>query len=177
VANRWYVTKDGQVRGPFPEGALVQDRLVGRIGDADLVSPDQADWKPFASWPELAETLVSAVPPASGDGEDQWAAERNQARMRWADQRSGQDRRADAASSTGDANATEEQRRYAGTDRRGDPDRTAGRPKPGLGRTSRILGTELPIWVLVAGLAGLVLLIGLLVYLFGAVNPVRVRIL
>ena len=175
MANRWYVNKNGRVRGPFPAGALVQDRLVGRIGDADLVSPDQADWKPFTSWPELAETLASAVRPTP-DGEDQWTAERNHARVRWADQRTGQDRRGDAASTAGDLSATEEQRRRADVDRRGDPDRTTRRAKSELGRRSGILGTEVPIWVLVAGLAGLVLLIGVLVYLFGAVNPVRVRI-
>ena len=173
MGNRWYVNKEGQVRGPFPTGALVQDRLVGRLGDADLVGVDQVDWKPFASWPELTEALASAAQPAGGE---EWNAERDLARMRWAEQRSGQDRRAVAASRTGEPGAPEEQRQRPGTERRGNPVSTARRSKTGASRASGILSAEIPLWVLLAGLAGFALLVAVLVYVFGAVNPVRVRI-
>jgi hypothetical protein len=174
VPNRWYVSVSGQVRGPFPAGALVQDRLMGRIADTDLVSLDQTEWKPLLSWPELAKMVPVEALSASPLGEENWTAERNQARMRWADQRSGHDRRAESGSS-GDAGDVE-QRRQAAPDRRGGAAQTLRKSKPGLGRASGVLGKDVPMWVLLAGLAGLAGLVGLLVYLFGAVNPVSVRI-
>lgn len=171
MVNRWYVNKEGRIRGPFPAGALIQDHLVGRLGDADLVSLDQAEWKPFAAWPELSEALASAAQPSGGEDNDQWAAERNLARMRWAEQRSGEDRRA-----VGTSTDPVEKRRQSDSDRRDRPVETVRRSKRSLGRAAGILNADVPTWILLAGLAGLVLLVGVLVYLFGAVNPVRVQI-
>jgi hypothetical protein len=173
---RWYVQKTGTVRGPFPTGAVVQERLVGRILDADLVSLDQNEWKPFACWPELAEAIAVSAPPGSASADDDWFAERTHARVRWADQRNGQDRRA-AEESTGAAESTGKSRQL----RRGS-DRRMGKEVAAVARAARparragILGSEIPLWWLVAGLTGLAVLLGVLIYLFGPVNPVAVRI-
>ena len=169
---RWYVQKTGAVRGPFPTGAMVQDRLVGRILDADLVSMDQTEWKPFASWPELAEAVALSAAAGEAHQEDEWSAERTHARVRWADQRDGKDRR---AAEEGTEDAGKRQRR-GGSDRRTDGESPPATRAPRIARRAGIFGTEMPLWVLVAGLVGLAALIGIVVYLFGPVNPVAVRI-
>ena len=182
----WYVNKSGQVRGPFPAGAMVQDWLVGRITDADLVSLDREDWKPFHSWPDLVEAVTaefvaagsvkgaaSALTP--GDHKS-WVAERTHARLRWADQRSGEDRRGTMSSYAGNPAARVSD---AHPDRAGDR-RSARNESPPTrhtrqGRRAGLFGAQLPIWLLVVGLLAVVALIALAVHLFGAVNPVAVR--
>ena len=169
MPNRWYVKKDGQTRGPYPSGAVVQDRLVGRLADADLISADQIEWKPFNAWPELVHALTASPSHAGGTERDDWLAERNNARARWADQRSGDDRRA------GESTASD-----LGTNRRaGETDRRMADPI--LQRSQRPVAQNrrsgnLPVWALVVGLIVIAALIAVLVSEFGAVNPVRVRL-
>ena len=168
MPNRWYVKKDGQSRGPYPSGAVVEDRLVGRLADADLISPDQIEWKPFSAWPELVHATTTSPPYAGGSEDNEWLAERNNARARWADQRTGEDRRA-AESAASDVSAN---RRESETDRR--------MADPSLQRRRRdarsSLSGNLPVWALVAALIIVAALVALLVSLFGAVNPVEVRL-
>lgn len=172
MANRWYVNRAGQVNGPFPAGALQQDRLVGRIADTDPVSPDLAEWKPFAEWPELAAALHPDQQQADAKSADEksWLAERNHAKLRWADQRSGEDRREDAQGSPPIV-----------SDLRDARDRRNLQTEPPIPRVQRtrspgLFGTELSMRRLLAGLLALAGVIGLLIYLFGPVNPVPVRI-
>jgi hypothetical protein len=168
VPNRWYVKKDGQSRGPYPSGALVQDRLVGRLGDADLISADQIEWKPFSAWPELVHAMTASPLHGAGSERDEWLAERNNARARWADQRTGDDRReAESAANGGTVN-----RREGETDRRMDP-ALQRRQRPAA-RNS--LSGNLPVWALVVGLVVIAALVAVLVSVFGAVNPVQVRL-
>ncbi len=78
----WYVLRGGEVTGPYPRAAMDQDLLLGRLHHLDLVSPDRERWAPLDTWPELG--TPQAAEPSS---DDQWQAERNSARLRWADQR------------------------------------------------------------------------------------------
>lgn len=169
VPNRWYVKKDGQSRGPYPSGAVVQDRLVGRLADADLISADQIEWKPFSAWPELVSATTTSRPHASGSEPDDWLAERNNARARWADQRIGADRRATESP----ANDPAANRRESETDRRVADPALQRRQRPAA--RSR-LSANLPVWVVVAALIVVAALVAVLVSVFGAVNPVEVRL-
>jgi hypothetical protein len=169
VPNRWYVKRGGQSHGPYPSGAIVQDRLVGRLADADLLSADRTDWRPFSAWPELVQAVTAAPSHSGGSEQEAWLAERKNARARWADQRTGEDRRApDAPSNDVAAN-----RRDGATDRR------TGESTPQrhqrAGARSR-LPTNLPVWALVAALIVVAALVAVLVSVFGAVNPVQIRL-
>ena len=169
MPNRWYVKKDGQSRGPYPSGAVVQDRLVGRLADADLISADQIEWKPFSAWPELVHAITASPRHPDGSERDHWLAERNNARARWADQRAGEDRRA-AESAASDVEAN---RREGGADRRmADP--TLQRRQRPAARNS--LSGNLPVWALVVGFIVFAALIAVLISVFGAINPVQVRL-
>ncbi len=173
MVHRWYIRKEeGRVRGPYPTGALVQDRLVGRLADTDLISLDQDDWRPLAGWPELVEAISLSMAPPAGTDPGGWVAERTYARVRWADQRSGEDRREDSPS----PEASEASRRQSEADRRAAPTPPPLKRAPRSGKRADLFGANLPIWGLVAVLLGLVALIGVLVYLFGPVNPVAVQI-
>lgn len=185
MSSRWYVSKSGQVRGPFPTGALVQDWLVGRITDANLVSLDQEDWKPFGSCAELVEAVtaesgtvgsVKGPPSAATPGEpESWVAERTHARVRWADQRSGEDRRGMSSDPDNpDANVSDPYPQRPGDRRAARNDRPSTR-QARLGRRAGLFGAELPIWLLVVALLALAALVAVVVHLFGAVNPVTVR--
>jgi hypothetical protein len=172
VTNRWYIRKEGWVRGPYPTGALVQDHLVGRIADTDLISLDQVDWRPLAAWPELVNAITLSPPPSAGSADDGWVAERTHARVRWADQRGGDDRRGDGPSQ----DESDARRRESEADRRAGLPRTPSKRGPRSRKTADLFGTNLPIWMLLGGLMALAALIGVLVYVFGPVNPVAVQI-
>lgn len=169
MPNRWYVKKDGQTRGPYPAGAVVQDRLVGRLTDADLVSVDQTEWKPFGDWPELVHAMTASPLHSGGSEHDSWLAERNNARARWADQRSGEDRRA-AESAADDISSN---RRETESDRRAADSALKRRERPAVRRG---FGANVPVWALVATLLLIAALVAVLVSKFGAVNPVAVRL-
>lgn len=164
---------------------MVQDRLVGRITDADLVSLNREDWKPFDSWPELAEAVTAefiaagsvkgAAPAATPGDQEGWIAERTHARHRWADQRSGEDRRGTMSSYAPNSNprvSNEQPQRVA--DRRSARNDSPTRHVR-LGRRAGLFGAQLPIWLLVVALLALAALVAVAVHLFGAVNPVAVR--
>ena len=171
MSSLWYVNKAGRIRGPFPTGALVQDRLLGRLADSDLVSADQTQWQPFTSWPELVSAALAASPPPASAEAAAWAGERAKARMRWADERSGEERRAEPAGE----NQARTQGRRAGPDRR-----IEGEQSPPRGRGPRnataLFGAEVPVWVLIGMVVLLAAVLGLLAYLFGPVNPVPVKL-
>jgi len=171
LSSLWYVSKQGHVRGPFPTGALVQERLLGRLGDDDLVSSDRSQWLRFALWPELAAAFEAATPAASTPEAEAWASERAKARMRWADERTGQDRRSELPEST----------ELQAQGRRGGPERRleGGSALPLRERRPRhiaaLFGAEVPVWVLIGIVVVVAGILGLLAYVFGPVNPVPVK--
>lgn len=172
MTNRWFIRKEGWVRGPYPTGALVQDLLVGRIAQTDLISLDREDWRPLAAWPELVNAITLSTPPPAGSDHAGWVEERTHARVRWADQRGGEERRGDGPSQ----DESDARRRESGADRRAGPPRTPSKRGPPSRKTADLFGANLPIWVLLGGLMALAALIGVLVYVFGPVNPVAVQI-
>jgi hypothetical protein len=107
--NLWYIRRGEQIQGPFPAGLVRRYVLLGRINDNDELSTDRQSWAPLLSFPDLAE------PGDEAEGDDgAWARERQQAQLRWEDERSGLERRADGA--TRDADGSSPERR--GGDRR-----------------------------------------------------------
>jgi len=170
VAGLWYVNKNGAVRGPFPTGALIQERLLGRLADSDLVGHDRQEWQPFSSWPELASAMDAAGPHHKSLEAAAWAGERAKARARWADERGGEDRRGEGpAAPDGDG-------RRAIADRRAIAEEGMPSRSPRQTDMTALFGADVPFWVLVSCVVGLVVLLGLLAYLFGPVNPVPVNI-
>lgn len=78
--------------GPFPRRLLDHYRLLGRIADRDELSEDRIAWatvRDALGEPNGAEPVEST--PSSD--ERNWREERRMARLRWIDERSGEDRR------------------------------------------------------------------------------------
>ena len=162
----WYIKRGEQVAGPFPEAALRQDLLLGRLDPGTGVSTDQESWGPARSYAEFSGVVD---PPPSGagvqDGADDWAAERREATRRWADERSGQDRR-------GSEEAPGEAGRRAGGERRNSgTERPPAEPRESPSEGSNRMAWRVTLVIVLVLVALLVL-----AYVFGPVNPVRVRI-
>ncbi len=83
----WYVRRGDTLAGPFPIEALRQELVLGRLAGVDEISPDGAQW--YAPG-QLQDVLSESV---SSQGMDDWSRERAMARQRWAEQRSGTERR------------------------------------------------------------------------------------
>jgi len=84
----WFVRRGERVFGPFPIGALRQEDALGRLRDATALSPDGQRWY------EPGELRPLLEPGVARDQADEWIRQRAMARARWADQRTGIDRRA-----------------------------------------------------------------------------------
>jgi hypothetical protein len=166
VPRLWYVKKQGALRGPFPSGAIIQDRLVGRLSAQDELSPDREEWRVFDAWPELASALAAAPDAAAGTADSEWLDERAKARLRWADERSVPDRRGDQHNTSDASERREVERRVQGVDH---AKRSATRSRPGF-VNDRITLKLVAILVICAGL------LALLAWLYGPVNPVPVHI-
>jgi hypothetical protein len=59
-ANRqlWYVRREGQMRGPLPEGQVSREIILGRILLSDEVSDDRRRWHALATIPKLVPEVV-----------------------------------------------------------------------------------------------------------------------
>lgn len=79
---KWYVRRDGEVRGPFPAGLISRYVLLGRLGRHDEVSSDGAHWLPLAGVPHLIPDVLRE---AAMHPEDPEAREQLKAARRWAD--------------------------------------------------------------------------------------------
>lgn len=157
----WFVRKGETVRGLFPFGAIMQDLLLGRLDMFSEISKDGERWTPLAEHPEL---LPSAMLRERIENAGDWAAERLRAGVRWADERSGRDRRASAAPRSADA-------RRQGADRRRDPAQCA-RPQAADARAVQ----RRPRDTLVATVVGIAVLLAIVAILAGGfVNPIPVR--
>jgi hypothetical protein len=156
-----------RILGPFPTGAVIADRQVGRIAGGDQVSPDREEWRAFDAWPELT-TALAVQPPADTQADPQWLRERAIARQRWVDERSGSDRR-----SGEDARAQDERRTR-------EAERRISELPSGGKRTSmrrrQPLGVEWTMLKIVVALAVAAVIVASLAWFYGPVNPVPVRI-
>jgi hypothetical protein len=143
----WYVrSPDGGRQGPFPAAAVAQDLAVGRLPADVLVSADCINWVRAAETEAFADLLQP-------DASDAWAEERRRALRRWADERTGRERRTHPAIAG---------TRRAGGDRRQGGDDWSRPPRTGrLPRHGRA-------WVVIGGLA---LLLGGLVALAMILGP------
>ncbi len=93
----WYVRRGGKLLGPHPRQVVIDALLLGRLDGDDPGRIDDQAWQPLKSFPEIQAALYP--PPrelARDPGEPPplpWSQERLAAARRWADERSGIDRR------------------------------------------------------------------------------------
>jgi hypothetical protein len=161
------VRKQGNVLGPFPTGAIIADRLVGRITSRDELSPDGEEWRAFDAWPELTAALSSA-PSESADAESQWLQERARARLRWVDERGASDGRGDEDAPVPSERRTFEPERRLQDNRLGGG-RRSSRPRGRMANDRTVLKIVLAIAIAAGAIAWLA-------WLYGPVNPVPVHI-
>jgi len=60
----WYTRRDGVVRGPYPDRQISRYILLGRIGDADEIKPDEGQWASIDEYPELIPEVMKLPPTA-----------------------------------------------------------------------------------------------------------------
>jgi hypothetical protein len=154
----WYVRQQSGVSGPFPTAALAQDLLLGRLAFDVSVSTDGVHW--------VRACEVPALSPRQAGPED-WGEQRLRAARRWADQRSGRDRR----QSNGADLSRGHQR---GSDRRQSPAPSRDSVAP---RTPHSEAVRRRAWVIVLSLAAAVGGILLLAYAGSSEHPLVVRLL
>ena len=91
----WFLRRNGELIGSFPDALLAQHIVLGRVHDGDEVSIDAHYWVK----PEEVEALRQVVDNliGVGGGEDssnpEWRNDRLKAAMRWLDERKAPDRR------------------------------------------------------------------------------------
>lgn len=167
MAGPWYVKKAGTPRGPFPTGALLQDRLLGRIPDDALLSVDREDWRPFVDWPELTTAELEAeTPPSNAENPSQWLDERAKARLRWADERSNEERRVEEPSARGKG---DDRRRHA------HPGNKHEKHAKRRSSARQLLDTKLSLRLVLIVLIVAAALLAL-AFWYGPVNPVPVNL-
>jgi hypothetical protein len=166
MARLWYLRRGERITGPFPLPAIQQDFLLGRVRMSDELSQDRLEWLRLSDHPELAALGAPAAPDGAEPGERDWGRERFEALRRWADERSGYDRRAQQ-DAVGSPRRRQGERRQAPADGRSARSDERGAPS----------GQPRAAWRLVAVILGLVILALIAVaYHFGTVVPVPVRI-
>jgi hypothetical protein len=93
----WYVRRDGRLLGPHPRRVVIDSLLLGRFAWDDPASHDGGAWQPLKMYPEILSALEPVRGGASPDpGEPMplsWHHERIAAARRWADERTGIERR------------------------------------------------------------------------------------
>jgi hypothetical protein len=108
----WYVRREGKLLGPHPRQVVVDGLLLGRLAWDDPASTDGRLWQPLKSYPEIIAALEGPARQIDADpGEPSstgWQNERLAAARRWADERSGLDRR--TGKETGTETAPERRR-------------------------------------------------------------------
>jgi hypothetical protein len=163
----WYIRREGSVTGPFPLAAIEQDFLLGRFKPQDELSEDRELWVRVAEQPELVALVgLSHFDAPTNESERDWRRERLEALRRWADQRTGQDRR-DAASALSPLGRRRAERR--------EPRDELRRPS----NASRASPSDQPrgAWRLLAAILVIVVLILIAIaYHLGTVVPVPVRL-
>jgi len=91
----WFLRRDGEIIGSFPDVLIAQHIVLGRIHEGDEVSLDTHGWNN----PNEVESLKNAVNLLIGAGvgekadDPDWRADRIKAAVRWLDERKAPDRR------------------------------------------------------------------------------------
>lgn len=212
----WYVKREGRQAGPFPEAAIAEDALLGRLPVGAEISGDGLTWNPLSAltrpdsgtaprsaqlpyWgdvhlngavvpPHRAEVPPNTanvppnwanvppnwanvppdwanVPPHGADVPENWISERDEALRRWADQRSGRDRRtAERGVVHPPRRSGDERRRHPGIATRHP---AAVRTPPSASRR------DAQRWLMLAGLLA-ALLLAATGARYGSVNPITV---
>jgi len=191
----WYVKREGRQAGPFPEAAIAEDSLLGRLPASAEISGDGVTWNPLSAvtrpdsgtaprsaqppywgdvppnWADVppngsdVSSYWADVPPNGADVPENWISERDDARRRWADQRSGRDRR------TAERGVAHPPRRR-GDERRGHP--TMATRHPAAVRTPPSAPNRAAQrWLMLAGLLAAALLAATGAR-YGPVNPITV---
>jgi hypothetical protein len=57
----WYVRRGNVTKGPFPEGQISRDILLGRVRDTDELSRDREIWHPLPELPHLVPEVMRNV--------------------------------------------------------------------------------------------------------------------
>ena len=91
----WFLRRDGEIIGSFPDVLIAQHMVLGRIREGDEVSLDTHGWND----PNEVDSLKNAVNLLIGVGtgerseDPEWRADRMKAAVRWLDERKAPDRR------------------------------------------------------------------------------------
>ena len=191
----WYVKREGRQAGPFPEAAIAEDSLLGRLPASAEISGDGVTWNPLSAvtrpdsgtappstqppyrgdvhlngaavpsdWANIPPNGAD-VPPNGADVPENWISERDDARRRWADQRSGRDRR------TAERGIAHPPRRR-GDERRTHPTITTRHPAA-VRTPPSAPNRAAQWWLMLAGLLAAVLLAATGAR-YGPVNPITV---
>jgi hypothetical protein len=91
--SRWHVRRRGRALGVFPAGAIDDFLLLGRLDGDDEASDDGVHWQRLRELPEFRAVLRDPQQHTEDALGKAWHDERIQAARRWADERSGTDRR------------------------------------------------------------------------------------
>jgi hypothetical protein len=113
----WFVRRDKNVQGPFPEPLVCRFLAIGRLVDTDEVSQDGTYWRQVEDVPVLTQGVQALLEP-TGVGEEAdeaWVEDRGKAALRWLDERKSPDPRGRQAPPQFDAAIME---RRSGRDRR-----------------------------------------------------------
>ena len=212
----WYVKREGRQAGPFPEAAIAEDSLLGRLPASAEISGDGVTWNPLSAvtrpdsgtaprsaqppywgdvppnwadvppngsdvssywgdvppnWADVppngsdVSSYWADVPPNGADVPENWISERDDARRRWADQRSGRDRR------TAERGIAHPPRRR-GDERRTHPTITTRHPAA-VRTPPSAPNRAAQRWLMLAGLLAAVLLAATGAR-YGPVNPITV---
>lgn len=159
--NLWYVRRGDKVAGPFPSQVITNHALLGRLKLTDEVSMDQLVWQSLADVRELLPQELLELHAEDDPEQRQWREERLKAARRWADERTHEERRLD------EVDARPEDRRQTSES----PDVLAlphHHPAPASGKRS---------YFGVALIVGVGLAVGLGLFYFQPVNPVKVGVL
>lgn len=93
----WYVRRHGRELGPHPRRVILDGLLLGRFEWSDPASIDRMTWQPLQAFESLVADPAGTAVDADAERQPEWAGERRAAARRWADERSGRDRRAGRA--------------------------------------------------------------------------------
>lgn len=93
MRNLWYVRQGEKISGPYPEQLIARHVLLGRYKRHDQVSVDQSLWVVLEDVPELLPVETGQVNNKGNPDKRAWRGERQQAALRWRDERNIPDRR------------------------------------------------------------------------------------
>lgn len=93
MRNLWYVRQGEKISGPYPEQLIARHVLLGRYKRHDQVSVDQSLWVALEDVPELLPVETVQAVKENNPVKRAWREERQQAALRWRDERNIPDRR------------------------------------------------------------------------------------